>query len=346
MKFSNIALRFLMFFVLCSFIITCSMIIMLKDADIGEQLLRRRAPMVFLNVFVLSALLAGSDALIRYYSEIRPARRILDGVKAISGGDFSCRIDRFPDSGLTHIYNPIIDGINTMAQELSNTELLRTDFVSNVSHELKTPLSVISAHCEILQDPSLSQEERTQRIQVILKSVRNLSDLITNILRLNRIEHQEIITDRKSFNLSNALIECVLSFESTWEAKGLGIQADIDDDVCVNGDSELLDIVWKNLLSNAIKFTEKGGTISVSLKGKGGSAVVSVSDTGCGMSEQTGRHIFEKFYQGDTSHATEGNGLGLSMVRRIVDLHQGQIEVESQLGKGSTFTVRLGGMDV
>ncbi|MCR4676000.1 MAG: HAMP domain-containing histidine kinase [Sphaerochaetaceae bacterium] len=323
-----------------SFVITCSMILMFHGADSAE-LLKSRAPLVFFNVFALSTILSVLDTVFRLYYESKPIKRILTGVQAISNGDFSYRIKPYGDLSRSRMYNPLIDGINRMAEELSNTEMLRTDFISNVSHELKTPLSTISAYCEILQDPSLSAEERTARIQTIMKSVRNLSALITNILRLNRIEHQQINNRRERFNLSSQLVECVLSYEPKWEEKDLQIDADIDEDVFVSGDKELLEIVWNNLISNAVKFTDRGGKLGVSLKKDGSKVCAAVSDSGCGMSEQTGRHIFDKFYQGDTSHATEGNGLGLSMVKKIVDLHRGTVEVESEIGKGSTFRVYL-----
>lgn len=339
-EISFLILRFLLFFILCSFVISCSMIIMFHDYD-ARELIKERAPLVFFNVFVLSLLLSVQDIVRREYSETRPVKRILKGVQAISGGDFSYRIAPFKDLGRARVYNPIIDGINTMAEELSNTEMLRTDFISNVSHELKTPLSTISAYCEILQDPSISDEERSQRVQTIMKSVRSLSELITNILRLNKIEHQQINNKKENFNLSNQLVDCVLAFEPKWEAKNLDINADIDEDIMVTGDKELLSVVWNNLISNAVKFSNDGGKLEVSLKKVGSEVCVTVSDSGCGMSEQTGRHIFDKFYQGDTSHSTEGNGLGLSMVKKIVDLHQGRVEVESELGKGSTFSVYL-----
>ena len=343
MKKTNIIyllLRFLIFFTMCSFVITCSMILMFHGANV-EDLLRERALIVFLNVFLLSLILSIQDIVRRFYFETRPVQRILKGVNAISGGDFLYRIQPYNDIGRARVYNPIILGINTMAQELSNTEMLRTDFISNVSHELKSPLSTIGAYCEILQDPSISDELRQQHIQTIMKSVHNLSTLITNILRLNKIEHQQINSNRETFNLSNQLVDCILSFDAKLEEKNLTINANIDDYILINADKELLGIVWNNLLSNAIKFTENDGLIGISLKKFGNEVRVSVSDSGCGMTEQTCRHIFEKFYQGDTSHATEGNGLGLSMVKKIIDLHHGRIDVQSTLGQGSTFTITL-----
>ena len=168
-----------------------------------------------------------------------------------------------------------------------------------------------------------------------------LSALITNILKLNKLENQQIFTDRLKYNLSEQLCECLLSFEHIWESKNLSIEADIDEEVFINSDKELLTLVWNNLFSNATKFTDENGRISVSLKSDGKKCIVKVTDTGCGMSKETGAHIFEKFYQGDTSHAVQGNGLGLALVKRVIDIVGGEINVESELGKGSTFTIIL-----
>ena len=165
--------------------------------------------------------------------------------------------------------------------------------------------------------------------------------MISNILKLNKLENQQIYPDKQRYDLSEQLCECLLAFESAWEAKELEIETDIEDGVTVESDPELLSLVWNNLFSNAIKFTEPGGTVFLRVRSDGDNAVVSVRDTGCGISPETGAHIFEKFYQGDTSHATQGNGLGLALVKRVVDIVGGEIDVSSQIGVGSAFTVKL-----
>ena len=165
--------------------------------------------------------------------------------------------------------------------------------------------------------------------------------MITNILKLNRLENQQIYPAVKRYNLGEQLAECLLSFERTWETKGIEIEADIAEKVFVESDDELLSLVWNNLFSNALKFTENSGTVSVSLKRAGNYAAVKVSDTGCGISPKVGAHIFETFYQGDTSHATQSNGLGLALVKRVADIVGGDISMESKVGRGSTFTVKI-----
>ena len=164
---------------------------------------------------------------------------------------------------------------------------------------------------------------------------------ITNILKLNRLENQQIFPRADSYNLSEQLCESLLQFESVWEEKEMEISTDIPEDITISADSELLSIVWNNLLSNAFKFTDMGGKVSVSLSEDSEYATVTVSDTGCGMTAETGKHIFEKFYQGDTSHATKGNGLGLALVKRIIDITGGEVSVTIAVGVGSTFKVKI-----
>ena len=239
------------------------------------------------------------------------------------------------------LVNIIIDYFNRMVQELSGMETLRTDFIANVSHELKTPLAVIQNYGAMLQQPNLSYEDRKDYARTVTNASQRLASLITNILKLNKLENQQIFPKKERFDLGEQLCECLLGFENAWEAKNLEIETDIEDDVTVESDPELLSLVWNNLFSNAIKFTEEGGTIGLKLHIENEHAVVEVSDTGCGISPEVGAHIFEKFYQGDTSHATQGNGLGLALVKRVVDIIDGEISVSSELGKGSTFTVRI-----
>ena len=228
-----------------------------------------------------------------------------------------------------------------MTAELAGVETLRTDFISNVSHEIKTPLAVIQNYGTMLQSDALTPEERKTYAAAITEQTKKLSDLITNILKLNRLENQQIYPEKKRYNLTEQLCECLLMFEYAWEKKNLEIETDMEEEVYVCEDAELLSLVWNNLFSNAIKFSEEEGTVGVSLKKEGDKVVVSVRDTGCGISPDVGAHIFDKFYQGDTSHATQGNGLGLALVKRVIDITGGEISVQSVPGEGTTFTVRL-----
>jgi len=251
------------------------------------------------------------------------------------------RIPPMSSFGMEDSFNDIISCFNRMAQELAGVETLRTDFISNVSHEMKTPLAVMHNYGTLLQAPDLPDEKRLEYARGITENSRRLADMMTNILKLSKLENQQIFPAAERYNLGEQLCEALLQYESIWEKEGIGIETEIAEDVVIIADRELLWVVWSNLLSNAFKFTPGGGTVALSLAEEDGWAVVKVQDTGCGMSAETGAHIFEKFYQGDPSRATCGNGLGLALVRRIVDVVHGEIGVESALGQGTTFTVKI-----
>ena len=334
-------LRFITFFALISFVVTCSFLIFFTSASIDEAFIRRNAPITFLNIFLLTFILWVIDFIRRKITVERPVKKIISELDKITKGDFNVKIPRVTDIADEGNFNEIIDGINKMSEELKGVETLRTDFIANVSHELKTPLAAINNYGTLLQSPNLTEEKRIQYAKSVTETSRSLANLITNILKLNKLENQQIYPVSKPYNLSEQLCECLLSFEEVWERKNLDIETDIEEDIMINADAEMLSLVWNNLFSNAVKFTDMNGKISVTLKKENGIAEVSVGDTGCGMSAETGRHIFEKFYQGDTSHAAKGNGLGLALVKRIVDIANCEISVQSELGKGSTFTVKL-----
>lgn len=339
--------RYLCFFLLMAFAITCCMVLFLNIITTTTGIvftrdnLEHAAVATFLNVLLLSLIFTVIDGLRRRFLVERPVRRIVNAAEQLQKGDFSVRIKPIRGGDATNGFNIIADYFNQMAEELSGIETLRTDFISNVSHEIKTPLAVIQNYGTMLQQPGLSQEKRIEYAKSVTNASRRLADLITNILKLNKLENQQIYPVAESYDLSEQLCECLLSFEDQWEAKKLDIVTDIEEQVMVDTDAQLLSLVFNNLISNAVKFTEPCGKITVMLKSDGEHAVVSVSDTGCGISPETGRHIFEKFYQGDTSHSTEGNGLGLALVKRVMDIVGGDISVSSQVGQGSTFTVRM-----
>ena len=253
------------------------------------------------------------------------------------------RIAPLHEEGKEDYLDTMIRDLNAMITELGSIETLNTDFVSNVSHEIKTPLAVIQNYSSLLNAENLPEHERKEYAVAISAAAIRLNTLITNVLRLSRLENQQIRPKSEQFDLGGQLTDCLLGFENIWEEKEIEIEPDIEDDVIITSDRELLSIVWNNLLSNAFKFTEEGGTVSVSLRTEDKNAVVSVKDTGCGMPPETVRHVFDKFYQGDTSHSIQGNGLGLALVKRIVDIVGGEIRVESEPGEGSTFTVKLTG---
>lgn len=340
--------RWVPFFLLMSFIITCCMLLFINTMSsvmqmtLSEAEIGRAARITFLNVLLLSLICTVIDVIRRKYMVERPVEQIVAAAEKIMQGDLGARIQ--PPRGFLNSvgdFNEIIDYFNRMAEELSSIETLRTDFIANVSHELKTPLSIIQNYGTMLQDLTLSEEKRLEYAKAVTNASRRLADLISNILKLNKLENQQIFPIKQTYNLGEQLCECLLSFENVWELKNLKIDTDIDENVYVETDSELLSLVWNNLFSNAIKFTEPGGSVFLRLKTDCDMAVVQITDTGCGISKEVGQHIFEKFYQGDASHAMQGNGLGLALVKRVADIVESDISVESEVGKGTTFTVKI-----
>ena len=298
------------------------------------------AKITFWNVILITFLFKLADYIRRKIMVERPTKIITEATEKIMAGDFSVRIKPMHSSGMEG-FNQIAMAINKMAQELGGVETLRTDFIANVSHEIKTPLAVMQNYGTLLQSPDLSDEKRIEYAKGVTDSSRRMADMMTNILKLNRLENQQIYPQVSEFDLGEQLCECLLQYENVWEKANIELETEIDENVRVKADAELLSHVWNNLFSNAFKFTPSGGKVTVSLSATEHHATVKVSDTGCGMTPEVGAHIFEKFYQGDTSHSVQGNGLGLALVKRVIDIMQGEIHVESSVGKGSAFTVRI-----
>ena len=339
--------HYVVFFLLVAFVVSCCMMLFVTTPAntmglvFNKDNIAAAAKLTFGNVILITVLFGSIDHYRRKMMVERPVKQILEAADKIMQGDFSVRIEKVKDFAGETGFNRVIDCFNKMTAELQGTETLRTDFIANVSHELKTPLAVMGNYATMLQQPGITDEERREYAKSISESARRLAQLITNILKLNKLENQQIFPKNEEFDLGEQLCACLLQFEDAWEKKELNIETDIQDDVRIRSDPELLSLVWNNLISNAVKFTPQGGTIGVTLRTEGNYVAVSVRDTGCGIKPETGMHIFEKFYQGDTSHATQGNGLGLALVKRVVDILEGQISVESTYGRGSTFTVKF-----
>lgn len=294
---------------------------------------------MFMLILILTTICTLIDMIRRHKTVEEPTEQILEATQKITNGNFNIKLipnhsfDKFDQ------YDKIMNNLNTMAEELKKNEVLKTDFISNVSHEIKTPLSIISTYATALQNKKLDDETRQKYSKTLVSTCKKLSDLISNILKLNKLENQTI-DELEEFELGEFLRECVLSFEELFESKNISFDCDIDDMKIISSKSSL-EIAINNLISNAIKFTEPGGKVFISLKQDDNNIIIKLKDTGCGIDEKTGKHIFDKFYQGDTSHSGEGNGLGLALVKSVIDNLGGEISVESKLNKGSTFSIKL-----
>ena len=340
-EFTSVLRSFLSEFFTVFFVITFNGTILVSML---ATLLRKEVSVYEIGIWCLLYILVGGffSSLLIYYVKGRVfANRIKDICNAsrkVAKGDFSVRVPEVFDKPKSEI-DYLTYNFNKMVRELSSLENMKNDFVADVSHEIKTPLSVIQGYADLLQTKGLSEEERAEYVELISASISNLTALVTNILKLNKIENQQIVK-KEYYYLDEQVCTCLLNFEDAIAEKNIEIKADLPE-LKVYTDKALLEIVFNNLFSNAVKFTEYGGKISVSLCRKGKNIEIVVKDNGCGMNKQTQRRIFDKFYQGDTSHSEAGNGLGLALVDRVVSLLESDITVKSKEGKGSEFKILL-----
>lgn len=314
-------------------------LIVLADRYHWSKIVQTVIPMAYWALAAAGLTLYTRSEVKRTYE--RPMQEFAKATAQVARGDFSVYVAPLHTGDRLDYLDVMFMDFNKMVEELGSIETLKTDFFSNVSHEIKTPLALIHNHAELLQREGLTEKQRGESAQTILHATRRLSNLVVNMLKLNKLENQAIQPAPKRFDLCAQLSEYALQFESSWEKKEIEFEADMEDWAYIEGDEELLALVWTNLISNAIKFTPSGGKVTLGQTSDGESVTVTVADTGCGMAPETVKHIFDKFYQGDTSHSTEGNGLGLALVRRILELSDGTITVKSTPGQGSAFTVRL-----
>ncbi|ULT54860.1 HAMP domain-containing histidine kinase [Neobacillus drentensis] len=277
----------------------------------------------------------------RYHAYDKPMRKLSEAAKKVAEGVYSVQLSPLRKDGKKDYVDVMFEDFNKMVEELGSTEMMKSDFIASVSHEIKTPLSVIQSYAMALQKENLIYETRKEYTDTIISASQKLTGLVTNILRLNKLENQEILASVQSYDLCRQLSECALTFEELWEEKNITFEADIEDRAIISADESMLEIVWNNLFSNAIKFTEPGGTVKLTQTSDSDMVTVIVEDSGCGMNEETVKHIFDKFYQGDTSHSQEGNGLGLALSKKVIELIGGSVIVKSTPGIGTIFIVKF-----
>lgn len=290
-----------------------------------------------LRVLLISILSGAAIAVGLSKIFVSPMMKLGDAMRKVAGGDFTVRLDC---TSKIRDVREVYGSFNTMVKELGNTETLQTDFVSNVSHEFKTPINAIEGYASLLQDSQLTDEQKNAYIDKIIFNTRRLSDLVGNILLLSKVNNQTISLKASTFRLDEQVRQSILALESKWEKKEIEFDIDLDE-IEHTGYENLLSHVWLNLIDNAVKFSPQNGQIRIRLKQLAGSVTFSIWDNGLPIPEADIDRIFNKFYQGDNSHASEGNGLGLALVRKIVSAEHGTISVSSSEDAGTEFKVVL-----
>lgn len=336
-KFFYLFFGFLGFLIVTTFnvsigIVVYSLIKEKNDLTIG---------LLIFGVIILSTILCVIIDYIRRKIMIeRPLKEILFVTKQMTKGNFKTRL--VPNHSYQYYdeFDFIKEDLNNMAKELSKNEVLKNDFIATVSHEIKTPLAAIKNYAKMLNNDSLAEDTKKNYLNALQSSCDKLNALVMNILKLNKLENQNLLPEVTNFNLSELLTEQIIGYVDLIEQKGLKLVCDIEEDLFINSEESYLEIIFNNLMSNAIKFTDQG-EIYISLKKEGANYIVTFKDTGCGMNEEVGKHIFDKFYQGDTSCSKEGNGLGLALVKKVIDVIGGTIMVESEVGIGTTFILTI-----
>lgn len=295
-------------------------------------------------VYVAAILIGISMVVMIRMVILNPVLSMVRAMKQLAAGDFTVRMSCKGWMRPLELREFAV-AFNTAAEELDGTEILRKDFINNFSHEFKTPITSLGGFADLLlEDEAMPAEERRQYLQIISSESHRLAALANSILALSRVETQTILTENEPFPLAEQLRQSALMVEQKWSGKKkivLTVETPEDDFCILNGNEAMLKEVWVNLLDNAFKFSPEGGAVSLTLQNKPAAVKVAVTDHGSGMDEATKAHIFDQFYQGDTSHKTEGNGLGLAMAQKIVALHKGTITVDTAPGRGTTFTVQL-----
>lgn len=317
---------------LCALIITVILYIILNITK------PEYADVVTILLYVVPSCAVGllTAAIFLYRRNQKKLSALIEGFNCIAEGDFSYRIETNSQDD----YNKLYSNFNKMVEELNSVQSLRESFVHDFSHEFKTPIASINGFANYLLDGDLSKDEEKKYLKIIADESHRLSHLAENTLLLSKLDNLNFVGEKKSYRLDVQIKDCVISLADNWSKKNLSLSSDMSE-ITFTGNDELMRQVWINLILNAVKFTPQDGEICTTLYEKDGKIYATVKDSGIGMTEEVKARIFDKYYQGDKSRSVQGNGLGLSIVKRIVDLHEGEIKVESEEGKGSAFTVIL-----
>ncbi len=293
-------------------------------------------PMLLQNAFI-SIVIGTVLTFFMVHLPLRPIQTLIHAIQEVAKGNFQTKINiEHPKE-----FRDLSKSFNQMTDELASIELLRSDFINNFSHEFKSPIVSISGFARLIKSGNLSEEEQQEYLDIIILESSRLSELATNVLNLSKVESISLLTDFTHYNLSEQIRQCVVMLEAKWTQKNITFHLEDMEELYLIGNESLLTQVWTNLIDNAIKFSQENSEIAIMLTKDDSSAHIAIRDQGIGIEPEKQHYIFDKFYQADTSHAISGNGLGLSLVSRILELHHGSIAVESTPGSGSTFTVSL-----
>lgn len=325
---------YIVFLITVSIVVSIGIVIYSNVKDFETSVL---AIFVLLYILFTALVFFVIDYIRRNIIIQRPLNDILDATNLISKGEFDIKLKPRHNYNNYDELDRIMININKMALGLKNDEILKKDFISNFSHEIKTPIAIMNGYINLLKRNEMSKEERDEYIDKLYNSSINLSNLISNILKLNKLENSEI--ELNDVNLSNVLENVIISYDELINNKKIDLDIDMDDRLIKYTNESFIQLIFSNLISNAIKFSKEEGIVEIKLKNKNDYIEFMVKDNGIGMSKDTIVHIFNRFYQGDTSHKTEGNGLGLSMVKRAIDRLGYKISIESEEERGSTFIV-------
>lgn len=302
---------------------------------------RRRGPMadfMGMQIFYVAVPLALGTVLIVLASitVAKPVKRISDASKKVAEGDFSVQLE---PTGSGEI-RELTENFNSMIRGLSANEYLHKEFISNISHEFNTPITSLKGYAKLLKNDGLTPEQRAEYADIIIAESDRLSRLSADMLKLSELENRGLPPERKRFSLDEQIRSAVILLQQSWESKSIELDIVLEE-IYFEGDESLLYQLWVNLISNAVRYTEKGGSVCISLTESGGNVTVSVSDSGRGMTPEEADNVFRRFYKADKSRSSEGTGLGLAIAKRIAELHGGDITASGEIGKGSTFTVTL-----
>jgi len=327
------------FFLITMVIITAVILILIRQGVLAVGTARPETNRIIFSIAISSVVLGTVLSAVGGRIPLRPVNKIVNAMNQLAKGDFKTRLHFQGKLGSHPTIRELSDSFNTMAAELENTELLRSDFVNNFSHEFKTPIVSIAGFASLLKRGNLTELQKQEYVDVIEKESLRLADMATNVLNLSKVESQEILTDISVFNLSEQIRSCVLLLERKWERKHIELDLDFNE-YQIEANAELLKQVWINLIDNAVKFAPEYGLVRIRIAPRNDALAVVISNTGDPIPADKLDRVFQKFYQADESHATEGNGIGLAIVKKVVELHQGTISAESSRDKTS-FTVVL-----